>query len=248
MLQGNRIGPKPLITGFDTHNLCKVTGHLPEQYTWQLMNLKIAHKELAVSGSHINKAFRNKSWLGIVKMALRGNREIVKWLIDDCEDVVIGDTLPELVAAMNAHKQCASTDVSLSNIERDIQAYDGQIDRGEKFTTDDQIRKIHFLRKWKGDKVRTLKDQKINDPKAGPFIAIRSRIISRKSMGGIETNTQSQVLNQQGQVISGLYAAGEAAGFGGAGCSGIRSLEGTFLSLCILNGRIAAQTIAKQAK
>ena len=246
--QGNRIGPKPLITGFDTHNLCKVTGHIPEQYTWQLMNLKIAHKELAVSGSHINKAFRNKSWLGIVKMALRGNREIVKWLIEDCEDVVIGDTLPELVAAMNAHKQCVSTDVSLSNIERDIQAYDGQIERGEKFTTDDQIRKIHFLRKWKGDKVRTLKDQKINDPKAGPFIAIRSRIISRKSMGGIETNTQSQVLNQQGQVISGLYAAGEAAGFGGAGCSGIRSLEGTFLSLCILNGRIAAQTIAKQAK
>ena len=88
--------------------------------------------------------------------------------------------------------------------------------------------------------------QKINDSKAGPFIAIRTRIISRKSMGGIETNTASQVLNQQGEVIQGLYAAGEAAGFGGAGCAGIRSLEGTFLSLCILNGRIAAQTIAAQ--
>jgi len=251
---GNRIGPVPLMSGFDTHNLCKVTGHLPEQYSWQLMNLKIAYKELAVSGSHINKAFRNKSWIGVIKMALRGNREIVNWLIDDCDDVVVADSLPALVIAMNETGHSCSEGsnkndqlkVSLANIERDVQAYDGQIERGEKFTTDDQIRRIHFLRKWRGDKVRTLKNQKINDPKAGPFIAIRTRIISRKSMGGIETNTASQVLNQQGEVIPGLYAAGEAAGFGGAGCAGIRSLEGTFLSLCILNGRIAGQTIAAQ--
>jgi predicted oxidoreductase len=243
---GNRIGPMPLMSGFDTHNLCKVTGHLPEQYSWQLMNLKIAYKELAVSGSHINKAFRNKSWLGVIKMALRGNREIVNLLMDDCDDVVGADTLPKLVAAMNENSQKCKAEVSLDNIERDVRAYDEQIERGEKFTTDDQIRRIHVLRKWRGDKVRTLKNQKINDLKAGPFIAIRSRIISRKSMGGIETNTASQVLNQQGEVIQGLYAAGEAAGFGGAGCAGIRSLEGTFLSLCILNGRIAGQTIAAQ--
>ena len=243
---GNRIGPMPLVTGFDTHNLCKVTGHLPQQYSWQLMNLKIAHKELAVSGSHINKAFRNKNWFGIIKMALRGNREIVHSLMNDCEDVVVADTLADLVAGMNKDSQKNQAEVSLGNVQRDVQAYDGQISRGEKFTTDDQIRRIHFLRKWKGDKVRTLNNQKIDDPKAGPFIAIRSRIISRKSMGGIETNTASQVLNQQGEVIQGLYAAGEAAGFGGAGCAGIRSLEGTFLSLCILNGRIAAQTIAAQ--
>ena len=245
---GNRIGPMPLVTGFDTHNLCKVTGHLPEQYSWQLMNLKIAYKELAVSGSHINKAFRNKSWLGVIKMALRGNRELVNWLMADCEDVVVADSLPELVSAMNENSQqypgnAFLGEVFLENIERDVQAYDSQIERGERFTTDDQIRRLHFMRKWRGDKVRTLKNQKINDPKAGPFIAIRTRIISRKSMGGIETNTASQVLNQQGEVIQGLYAAGEAAGFGGAGCAGIRSLEGTFLSLCILNGRIAAQTI-----
>jgi predicted oxidoreductase len=248
---GNRIGPMPLISGFDTHNLCKVTGHLPEQYSWQLMNLKIAHKELAVSGSHINKAFRHKSWLGIIKMALRGNREIVSLLTEDCEDVVVAKSLPELVTAMNENSQqykdkAFLAEVSLENVERDVQAYDEQIERGEKFNTDDQIRRIHFLRKWRGDKVRTLKNQRINDPKAGPLIAIRTRIISRKSMGGIETNTASQVLNQQGEVIQGLYAAGEAAGFGGAGCAGIRSLEGTFLSLCILNGRIAAQTIATQ--
>lgn len=244
---GNRVGPMPLITGFDTHNLCKVTGRLPEQYSWQVMNLKIARKELAASGSHINKAFRNKSWLGVIKLALLGNREIVQWLMDDCEDVVVADTLPELVKAMNDSSEGEyQSKVELSNMERDINAYDEQINRGIKLTTDDQIRKIHFLRQWKGDKARTLKSQKIIDEKAGPLIAIRSRIISRKSMGGFETNTQSQVVDKQGRVISGLYAAGEAAGFGGAGCAGIRSLEGTFLSLCILNGRIAAQTIAEK--
>lgn len=245
--QGNRIGPIPLITGFDTHNLCKVTGGLPEQYSWQVMNLKIARKELAASGSHINKAFRHKSWLGVIKLALFGNREIVQWLMDDCEDVVIANTLSELVDAMNeSNRGEYQSTVELNNMERDIQAYDGQIERGKKFATDDQIRRIHFLRQWKGDKARTLKSQKIVDEKAGPLIAIRSRIISRKSMGGFETNTQSQVVDEQGKVIDGLYAAGEAAGFGGAGCAGIRSLEGTFLSLCILNGRIAAQTIAKK--
>ena len=244
---GNRIGPMPLVTGFDTHNLCKVTGRLPEQYSWQVMNLKIARKELAASGSHINKAFRHKSWLGVIKLALLGNREIVQWLMDDCDDVVVGDTLPELVSKMNDSSQGQyQSIVELRNMERDIQAYDGQIERGATFTTDDQIRRIEFMRKWKGDKARTLKSQKILDEKAGPLIAIRSRIISRKSMGGFETNTQSQVVDDQGAVIQGLYAAGEAAGFGGAGCAGIRSLEGTFLSLCILNGRIAAQTIARK--
>lgn len=244
---GNRIGPMPLMTGFDTHNLCKVTGRLPEQYSWQVMNLKIARKELAASGSHINKAFRYKSWLGVIKLALWGNREIVQWLMDDCDDVVVGDTLPELVKKMNENSQGQyQSIVKLSNMERDIQAYDGQIERGASFATDDQIRRIDFMRKWKGDKARTLKSQKIVDEKSGPLIAIRSRIISRKSMGGFETNTQSQVVDDHGDVIQGLYAAGEAAGFGGAGCAGIRSLEGTFLSLCILNGRIAAQTIANK--
>lgn len=242
---GNRIGPMPLVTGFDTHNLCKVTGHLPEQYTWQLLNLKIARKELAVSGSHINEVFCNKSWFGVVKMALLGNRDIVQMLIDECDDVVMADTLPELVAKMNESSAGQyQSQVELDNVQRDVDAYDGQQDRNEKFVTDDQIRRIEFLRKWRGDKVRTLKRQKILDPKAGPLIAIRSRIISRKSMGGFETNVASQVLNNQGVVIDGLYAAGEAAGFGGAGCAGVRSLEGTFLSSCILNGRIAGQTIA----
>jgi len=241
--KGERIGPMPLVTGFDTHNLCKVTGQLEGQYSWQVMNYKIACKELAVSGSHLNKAFLNKSWLGILKMALKGNEEMVRWLMSDCNDVVVADNVPSLVGKMN-ELEALDIPVKLSHVQSAVQGYDDQIQRGLKFTTDDQIRKIHFMRQWRGDKVRTLKSQKILDEKAGPLIAIRTRIISRKSMGGFETNTRSEVVDQSGLVMEGLYAAGEAAGFGGAGCSGIRSLEGTFLSLCILNGRVAGQTIA----
>lgn len=245
--KGSRIGPMPLVTGFDTHNLCKVTGQLDGQYSWQIMNYKIACKELAVSGSHLNKAFKNKSWLGILKMALKGNEEMVQWLMSDCEDVVFADGLVELVSKMN-QVDSVEIPVELAQVQAAVDDYDEQIQRGLKFTTDDQIRRIHFLRQWRGDKVRTLKKQKINDEKAGPLIAIRTRIISRKSMGGFETNTRSEVVDCNGEIIHGLYAAGEAAGFGGAGCAGVRSLEGTFLSLCILNGRIAGETISQKIR
>ncbi len=240
--QGKRVGPTPLMTGFDTHDLCKKVGHLPNQYSWQLMNWKIAKKELAVSGSHLNKAFKNKSWLGVIKMTLQGSPDMVRWILDESDDAVCADNLEDLVGKMNG--VCTQSQVNLSVLEQDVKDYDAQIERGEKFTTDDQIRRIYFLRKWRGDKARTCNSQKILDPKAGPLIAIRTRIISRKSMGGFETNIQSQALNESGKIVKGLYAAGEAAGFGGAGCAGIRSLEGTFLSSCILNGRIAAQTIS----
>lgn len=243
--RGQRIGPLPLITGFDTHNLCKVSGHIEGQYTWQLLNYKIAVKELGVSGSHINKVFRNKSWLGVIKLALSGNPEMIDDLIANCEDVVTAGTLDELAVKMN---KIAPLPIDAATLKADVRSYDAQIERGEKWTTDDQLRRLHFLRKWRGDKARTLKNQKINDPSAGPLIAIRTRIISRKSMGGIETDLHSRVVNKNAEVIEGLYAAGEAAGFGGAGCAGKRSLEGTFLSLCILNGRRAGQDIARKLR
>lgn len=243
--RGQRIGPLPLVTGFDTHNLCKVSGHVEGQYTWQLLNYKIAVKELGLSGSRINKAFYNKSWLGVIKLALLGNPEMIDDLIANCEDVVTADTLDELAVKMN---KIAPLPIDVATLKADVESFDAQIESGEKWTTDDQLRRLHFLRKWRGDKARTLNNQKIDDPTAGPLIAIRTRIISRKSMGGIETDLHSRVVDKHSEIIEGLYAAGEAAGFGGAGCAGKRSLEGTFLSLCILNGRRAGQDIARKLR
>ncbi|WP_199611120.1 FAD-binding dehydrogenase [Flocculibacter collagenilyticus] len=239
---GNRVGPKPMMTGFDTHDLCKETGALPRQYSWQVMNWKIAIKELAVSGTDQNPHIRDKNVLKLAYELMFGNRRLVQSLIDDCEDVVTANSLPELVNKMNALTHDET--VSLDNMQRDIEAYDDMIKRGERFYNDDQLRKIMQVRKWRGDKVRTCKNQPILDEKAFPLIAIKSHLISRKSMGGFETNLQSKVLNANGDVIDNLYAVGEAAGFGGGGISGIRSLEGTFLSNCILNGRAAAHDIA----
>ena len=238
---GERIGPKPLITGFDTHDLCKQIGQLEHQYSWQVMNYKIAVKEIAISGSEMNPSFRDKKLIRFLKETLFGNKALVNWMIAECPDVIVADTVEELADKMN---QLTGFDrVDAQSLKSDIEHYDAQISRGKAFYNDDQLRKLDHLRKWRGDKVRTLKAQKILDPKAGPLIAIRERLISRKSMGGIQTNLNSQVLDHQDHPIAGLYAVGEAAGFGGGGINGVSSLEGTFLSSCILTGRLAAKSI-----
>ncbi len=238
---GKRIGPKPLITAFDTHDLCKAIAELPDQYSWQLLNLKICEKELAVSGAQHNPNIRDRNILAFIKDILLGNKWLAKEMIDHCPDFITGNNLAELVDNMN---QLTGEDkVRLSDVRHAAEAWDHQINLPEKFQNDEQLRRIKHLRQWKGDKLRTCKKQTILDPKAGPLIAIRERIISRKSLGGIQTDLDSQVLNIQGQPIEGLYAVGEAAGFGGGGASGKRSLEGTFLSGCILTARQAAKHI-----
>jgi hypothetical protein len=133
--------------------------------------------------------------------------------------------------------------VELALVRDAVDHYDATIARGEKLMNDEQLRRIAALRKYRGDRIRLCKFQEINDAKALPLIAVREFIISRKSLGGIQTDLQSRVLDASGQPIPGLYAVGEAAGFGGGGVHGLRALEGTFLGGCILSGRIAAASI-----
>jgi len=134
----------------------------------------------------------------------------------------------------------------LENIRRAVAQYDAQIDLGAEFHNDDQLRRIAQVRHWRGDRSRTCRFAKILDDKSMPLVAIREFIVSRKSMGGIQTDLESRVLASDGQPIPGLYAAGEAAGFGGGGSNGLKSLEGTFISNCILNARMATRSITGQ--
>jgi predicted oxidoreductase len=129
-------------------------------------------------------------------------------------------------------------------VEREVSHYDANLARGKSLWNDDQIRRIQQLRNWRGDRLRTAKYQQIDDPDAGPLIAIRMTVMARKSLGGIQTDLDSRVLRPDGEPIGGLYAVGEAAGFGGGGLHGKRSLEGTFLGSCVFTGRIAAKTVA----
>lgn len=239
---GRRAGPAPMVTGFDTHDLCKRLGHLPGQYGWQLLNWRIAIKELAISGAASNPLFRDRKLLRLLWQTLSGNRQLVRWLLEHCADVLSAKDLPSLVGQMSALAGDDRLDPRL--LADAVQSYDANVRRGPLLANDEQLWRIAQLRQWRSERLRTCKRQPIDDPAAGPLIAIRTRLISRKSMGGMLTDLHSRVLDPHGQPVPGLYAAGEAAGFGGGGISGIRSLEGTFLSNCILNGRRAAWAIS----
>lgn len=248
---GKRFGPVPLVTGFDTHRICKRIACDPYAYSWQVMNWKIALKEIAVSGAESNPAIRDRKILQLAREIFFGNHRLLDYLVAECEDVVVADSLEDLVEKMNhlnANSQTMGKGVvDLTTIEQSIRRYDEQIDLGKEFHNDDQLRRIAQVRNWRGDRSRTCKFEKILQKKSMPLVAFREFIVSRKSMGGIQTDLESRVLADSGSPIPGLYAAGEAAGFGGGGINGLKSLEGTFISNCILNARMAVRSITGQS-
>lgn len=238
---GERIGPPPLVGNTDTRHLVETVLQQPGQYSWQVLNHRIARRELGVSGYDFMDAFRHKRRLKLLRQLLFGNRELVERLLRECpDDFVTADTPGALADKMTA-KNLDGLQVDADRLRADIQAYDAEIDRGPTFFNDEQLRRIAQARAYRGDRLRTCRFQKILDPRAGPLIAIREFILSRKSLGGIETDLDCRVLATDGAPLPGLYAVGEAAGFGGGGINGKRSLEGTFLGGCILTGRRLGQ-------
>lgn len=241
---GERIGNPPLVSGYDTLYLVREIVKQPGAYSWHIMNYKIALKELAVSGAEFNEGIREKKLMKFLLTLLFGNKNLVHTLMDSCIDFITGNSLEELVKKMNELQDEYKTDYN--TLKNTIEKYDSMIDRGIKYFNDEQLRRIMHLRQYRGDRVRTCKFQKILDKKAFPLIAIRLHILTRKTLGGLVTNLKSQVLNKNEEVIEGLYAVGEAAGFGGGGIHGYRALEGTFLGSCIFTGRIAAKDILQK--
>ena len=243
--QGRRFAP-PLVTGFDTRDLVTRVCATERQYSWQILNRKIALKELAVSGAEFNPSIRDKKKLAFLRDILFGNRWLVDQMTRNCPDVVVADTLPALVDKMNALQGDRDHQgIDLEALAEALTKYDAQIGRGPAHFEDEQLKRLAQLRQWKGDRIRTCNFQKIHDRKALPLIAIREFIISRKSLGGIQTDLDGRVLDTAGNPIPRLYAAGEATGFGGGGMHGLRALEGSFLGGCVLSGRIAGQSIGK---
>jgi len=240
---GQRIGPEPLMTGFDTNELCRRVSQLDKPYTWKVLNWRIAKKELAISGSEHNRSIRDRKLFSFMKEVLFGNNKLIRQLQSESDHFIVANNLPALVSKMNALNRDQS--IKLQKLERVVKDYDDMINLGKALWNDDQLRKIQQARAWRSDRVRTCKPKAILDENSGPLIAVKLRLISRKSLGGIQTNLESQALNHEGEVIKGLYAIGEAAGFGGGGASGFKSLEGTFLSGCILTARAAAHSITQ---
>ncbi|HEY5580390.1 MAG TPA: FAD-dependent oxidoreductase [Rhodoferax sp.] len=239
--KGERIGPQPLVTGFDTHELCQRVAAQEKPYTWQLMNWRIAVKEFAISGSEHNQRIRDLQFPLFLKETLLGNHRLVKQMAAESKHFLVDDTLAGLCAKMNA--LTGTQEVKPEVLQHTADAFDANFSRGDSVVNDDQIRRIEHARHWGPDKLRTCKPAPLQKPGAGSFIAIQMQLITRKSLGGLQTDLQSRVLNAAGQPMPGLYCVGEAAGFGGGGASGKRSLEGTFLPGCILTARAAACSI-----
>ncbi len=238
---GHRL-PVPLFPGFDTLGTLEhivSTGH---DYSWFVLTQAIIEKEFALSGSEQNPDLTGKSVRELLRQRLgKGATEPVEAFKEKGEDFIVANTLDELLAGM----QALSPDVVIDTdrVRLEIESRDRELTNS--FSKDAQINAIRQARHYRGDKlIRVAKPHRILDPKAGPLIAVKLHILTRKSLGGIETNLSSQALDATGTPIPGLYAAGEASGFGGGGVHGYRSLEGTFLGGCLFSGRAAGRAAA----
>lgn len=240
--RGKRL-PVPLYPGFDTLGTLKYLRDSGHDHSWFILTKKIIAKEFALSGSEQNPDLTNQSWLQVIQRARAGIPPPVKAFMDKGEDFIVENDLKTLVSRMNALIGGEPL-LDFAQVEAEVRARDGQLDNA--FSKDIQITAIRAARAYFGDKViRTAKPHKLLDPEAGPLIAVRLNVLTRKTLGGLETDLDSRVMAPGGAVLPGLFAAGEAAGFGGGGVHGYRALEGTFLGGCIFSGRAAGRAAAK---
>ena len=235
--------PAPLFPGSDTLGQLQYIMSTGYDYSWVILTQSIIKKEFALSGSEQNPDLTGKSWRMTLRRATnKGAPAPVEAFKSHGVDFIVRDKIEDLVAAMN--KLAGSDLLKLEQIRLQIEARDREI--ANPYVKDAQVMNIHNARRYIGDRlIRTASPHRILDPAQGPLIAVKLNILTRKTLGGFETDLESRVFGSEGSVIPGLYAVGEAAGFGGGGVHGYRSLEGTFLGGCLFSGRNAGRSAAK---
>jgi predicted oxidoreductase len=238
---GKRL-PVPLYPGFDTLGTLEYIAKSGYDYTWFVLNSKIIGKEFGLSGQEQNPDLTSRSVRQLLaSRAGSGAPGPVQAFVDRGVDFVTGKSLRELVSAMNTVPDV--TPLDYATVADEVTARDREV--VNKFTKDSQITAIRAAREFLGDKLgRVVAPHPILDPKAGPLVAVKLHILTRKTLGGLETDLNSRALGADGSPVDGLYAAGEVAGFGGGGVHGYRALEGTFLGGCIFSGRAAGRGAA----
>ncbi|GAA1346921.1 FAD-binding dehydrogenase [Saccharothrix algeriensis] len=238
---GRRL-PVPLFPGFDAlgalEHIVK-TGH---GHSWFVLNRRIIGKEFALSGSEQNPDLTDKDVRQVLRRALPGAVAPVERFARRSEEFIIARTVPELVAGMN--KLVGADLVDAAALEALIVQRDRQVTSG--LGKDMQVNAMREARRFLTDKlIRVVEPHPLLDPKAGPLIAVRLSVLTRKTLGGLHTDLSGRVLTAGGTPLDGVYAAGEAAGFGGGGVHGYRALEGTFLGGCLFSGRVAGRAAAR---
>ena len=238
---GNRL-PAPLFPGFDTLGTLAHLRQTGYDHSWFVLTQRIIAKEFALSGSEQNPDLTNRSWRQVLGRARGGNAPApVEAFKRHGADFIVERRLDDLVRRMN--ELVGEPLLDLTRVRHVIEARDGEV--SNEYTTDAQLGALRRARRFIGDRlIRTAKPHRILDPAAGPLIAVRLRVVTRKTLGGVETDLSGRVLAQNGQPLPGLYAAGEVTGFGGGGMHGYRALEGTFLGGCIFSGRAVGRALA----
>ena len=242
---GKRL-PVPLFPGFDTLGTLEHIMRAGHEHTWFVLTQKIIEKEFALSGSEQNPDLTSKDVRAVLEARLgKGAPAPVEAFKRHGADFVVERDLAALVRGMNAITEQPLLD--LADVEREIVARDREI--ANPYTKDLQITAIRGARRYLADRItRVAAPHRILDPAAGPLIAVRLNILTRKTLGGLQTDLSSRVLQASGEPLPGLYAAGEVAGFGGGGVHGYRSLEGTFLGGCMFSGRVAGRAAAAEVR
>ncbi len=238
---GRRL-PTPLFPGFDTLGTLAYLRRLGHDWSWFVLTRKIIEKEFALSGSEQNPDLTNRRWKDVLGRAGGGVPGPVQAFMDRGADFIVEKHVGDLARRMN--ELTGSALIDAEQLRETLVARDRAVDHA--YGKDAQVHAIRAAREYVGDRlIRTAKLHHILDPEAGPLIAVRLNILTRKTLGGLETDLDGRVLGENGEPLGGLYAAGEAAGFGGGGMHGYRALEGTFLGGCIFSGRVAGRAAAR---
>jgi uncharacterized protein len=243
---GRRL-PDPCLPGYDTLSTLRHLRTTPDiaeyDHSWFILTQKIIRKEFALSGSEQNPDITAKDRRAFIRTRILGKSAPgpVEAFKEKGADFVVSDSLEELVAGMNALTGTPLLDAA--RIRAQIESRDSQV--ANPYSKDSQIQGIHNSRRYRGDRIgRTVAPHRLLDPAAGPLIGVKLHVLTRKSLGGLQTDLESRALSADGTPIPGLYAAGEVAGFGGGGVHGYNALEGTFLGGCIFSGRAAGRSLA----
>ena len=240
--RGNRL-PVPLFPGFDTLGTLQHIMSTGYGYSWFVLSQKIIEREFALSGSEQNPDLTSGSWMKVIRARRGGGAPApVRAFMEKGADFIVERNLADLVQRMN--KLTGEDLLDAAAVGRVVRARDREIDNA--FTKDAQVTAIRGARNYLGDKlIRVAKPHRLLDPASGPLIAVRLSILTRKTLGGLQTDLSARVLTADGSALGNVFAAGEVAGFGGGGMHGYRALEGTFLGGCLFSGRAAGRAAAK---
>lgn len=239
---GRRL-PVPLFPGFDTLGTLEHLRTTGYDHSWFVTSRQIVEKEFALSGSEQNPDLTGKDLGLLLRSRLaKGPTGPVQSFLDEGADFIVEDDLESLLERMRAHPGGEALDID--HVRREVVARDREIEN--EFTKDAQISMLRSMRAYRGDRlIRTAAPHRLQDPAAGPLVAVQLHVITRKSLGGIVTDLDGRALDSEGEAVPGLFAAGEASGFGGGGMHGYRALEGTFLGGCLFSGRQAGRAAAR---